>query len=300
MLATYVIGLREGFEAALIVSILVAYLVRSGQRGAVRQAWWGVAAAVALSILLGLALSFVDTALSDTAAVAFAGAMSLVAVGLITWMIFWMAARARRIRAHLHGELDRAMAASGIAVAAVAFTAVAREGLETALFLWTGIRSSGATAAPVVGALLGLATAVVIGVLMYRGAIRLNLGRLFLWTGAVLVIVAAGVLRYGVHEFQELGWLPGEHSYAFDLSGTISPDGPLGVILRGLVNLTPTMTWLELGAWAAYLVITMAVFFRVALRGSRQGGSARKATERSGAPATAPTLSGAGSPGTGA
>ena len=296
MLGTYVIGLREGFEAALIVAILVAYLVRSGQRGAVRQAWLGVGAAVALSVLLGLGLSFVDEALSDTAATAFAGIMSLVAVGLITWMIFWMASRGRRIRDHLHGELDKALAASGIAVAAVAFAAVTREGVETALFLWAGIRSSGATAAPVIGALLGLATAVVIGVLLYRGAIRLNMAKLFLWTGIALVIVAAGVLRYAVHEFQELGWLPGEDAHAFDVSATISPDGPVGVILRGLFNLTPTMTWLELAAWAAYLVIVMAAFLAVALRRP----PATRGTAGSDVGAAAPTLSGAGSPGTGA
>jgi high-affinity iron transporter len=225
MFANYLIGLREGFEAALIVAILVAYLVKTGDRPAVRMAWLGVGVAVAMSVGVGLLLTFVNEALSDTAATAFAGAMSLLAVGLITWMVFWMASRAKGIKQHLHGEVDRALAASGVAVAAVAFAAVTREGVETALFLWAGIRSSGTTIAPLVGAILGLATAVLLGVLMYRGAIRLNMARLFLWTGAALIVVAGGVLRYAVAEFQELGWLPGEHNTAFDLSAAIPPDG---------------------------------------------------------------------------
>jgi high-affinity iron transporter len=263
MFANYLIGLREGFEAALIVAILVAYLVKTGDRPAVRMAWLGVGVAVAMSVGVGLLLTFVNEALSDTAATAFAGAMSLLAVGLITWMVFWMASRAKGIKQHLHGEVDRALAASGVAVAAVAFAAVTREGVETALFLWAGIRSSGTTIAPLVGAILGLATAVLLGVLMYRGAIRLNMARLFLWTGAALIVVAGGVLRYAVAEFQELGWLPGEHNTAFDLSAAIPPDGIVGTIIRGTVNLTPTMNWLEVVAWILYVVPTLVIFFRV-------------------------------------
>jgi high-affinity iron transporter len=270
MFANYLIGLREGFEAALIVAILVAYLVRSGDRRAVRLAWLGVGVAVAVSVAVGLLLTLIDEALSEQAATAFAGAMSLVAVGLITWMVFWMAARAKGIKQHLHGEMDRALAASGVAIAAVAFAAVTREGVETALFLWAGIRSSGSTATPVLGAVLGLATAVLLGVLMYRGAIRLNMARLFTWTGAALIVVAGGVLRYAVAEFQELGWLPGEDSTAFDLSGVIAPDGVVGTIIRGTVNLTPTMNWLEVFVWLLYVVPTLVIFFSVISRRRRE------------------------------
>ena len=260
MLSNYLIGLREGLEAALIVAILVAYLVRTGNTWALRRVWIGVGVAVVLSLALGAVLVAVDESLSERAAEAFAGTMSLVAVGLITWMVFWMATRARGIRDHLHGEVDRALASSTIAVAVVAFVAVAREGLETALFLWAGIRSTDEAAISVLGALLGLATAVVIGVLVYRGAVRLNMGRLFTWTGAALIIVAGGVLRYAVHEFQELGWLPGEDDIAIDVSGTFAPDGVVATLVRGLVNLKPVMSWLEVIVWLAYVIPTLILF----------------------------------------
>jgi high-affinity iron transporter len=262
------------------VAILVAYVVRTGNQSALRRIWIGVGLAIGLSIVLGAVLIAVDESLSEKAAEAFAGIMSLLAVGLITWMVFWMATRARGIRGHLHGELDRALESSAIAVALVAFVAVAREGLETALFLWAGIRSTDDASASVLGAFLGLATAVVIGVLVYRGAVRLNMARLFTWTGAALVIVAGGVLRYAVHEFQELGWLPGEDAIAVDVSDTFAPDGVVATLVRGLVNLTPVMSWLEVVVWLAYVIPTLAAFFWVIRRrdsGVKQSSTAASA-----------------------
>ncbi len=269
MFANYLIGLREGLEAALIVAILVAYLVKTNNSHALGRLWIGVAAAIGISIALGVVLIFVDESLSERAAEAFAGVTSLLAVGLITWMIFWMAFHARHIKAHLHGEVDKALKTSVAAVALVAFLAVIREGLETALFLYAGVQSSGETTEPLIGAVLGLATALALGVLMYRGAVKLNLGALFKWTGAALVIVAGGVLRYAVHEFQELDRLPGEDSVAIDVSSTIAPDSVLGTLIRGLVNLTPTMTWLEVIIWLAYVVPTLILFFWVIGRKSK-------------------------------
>jgi high-affinity iron transporter len=183
-------------------------------------------------------------------------------------MVFWMASRAKGISGHLKGEVDRALETSAVAVAMVAFVAVVREGAETALFLWAGINAAGSTAAPLIGALLGLATAVVLGIVVYRGAVRLNMHKLFMWTGALLIIVAGGVLRYAVHEFQEIGWLPGEDNVAIDVSGTFSPDGVPATLVRGMVNLTPTMTWLEVIAWVLYVSITLVLFFRVIRRNS--------------------------------
>jgi high-affinity iron transporter len=266
MFSSFLIGLREGLEAALIVAILVAYLVRTDNGHALRRLWIGVGAAIGLSILLGLGLTFASEELGDTAAEAFAGITSLIAVGLITWMIFWMALNARHIRARLHGELDRALATSAVAVTMVAFFAVIREGLETAIFLWAGIRASGEGSASVVGAILGLAAAVVLGVLMYQGAVRLNLAALFTWTGALLVLVAGGILRYAVHEFQEVGWLPGEGSVAIDVSSTFPPDGVPATMVRGLLSLSPTMTWLEVIVWFAYVIPTLIAFFLVIRR----------------------------------
>ena len=266
MFPSFLIGLREGLEAALIVAILVAYLVKTSNGHALSRLWMGVGAAIGLSVLLGLAMTFVSEELSEEAAEAFAGITSLLAVGLITWMIFWMATNARHIRAHLHGEMDRALKTSTVAVAMVAFFAVIREGLETAIFLWAGIRSSGEATTAVIGALLGLATAVVLGFLMYRGAVRLNLTALFTWTGALLVIVAGGILRYAVHEFQELGWLPGEDAIAFDVTSTFPADGVAATLVRGLFSITPSMTWLEVAVWLAYVIPTLIAFVWVIRR----------------------------------
>jgi high-affinity iron transporter len=183
-------------------------------------------------------------------------------------MVFWMASRAKGISTHLRGEVDRALETSAVAVAMVAFVAVVREGAETALFLWAGINSAGTTAGPLIGALLGLATAIVLGFIVYRGAVKLNMHKLFMWTGALLIVVAGGVLRYAVHEFQEIGWLPGADNVAFDISGTFPADGVPATLVRGLVNLTPTMTWLEVVAWVLYVSITLLLFFRVIRRGT--------------------------------
>ena len=266
MVANFLIGLREGLEAALVVAILVAYLVRIDQRQFLSRIWAGVGAAIGLSVLAVIALQVTGQALSDAAAEAFAGFMSLLAVALITWMILWMARHARTLKAHLHGEVDNALARSSWALVLVAFFAVGREGLETALFLWTGMRSTGGGALPLLGAFLGLATAVALGIVIYRGALRLNLSRLFFWTGIGLIVIAAGVLRYGVHELQEVGLLPGKGEYVLDVTGVINPDGVVASLLRTVFNVVPTMTALELLAWGGYLVIVLAIFLVVIRR----------------------------------
>ena len=270
MFANYMIGLREGLEAALIIAILVAYLVKLDQREALPRLWAGVLLALGLSVVFGALLTFTGASLSDEAQENFAGLMSLAAVGLITWMIFWMAYHARHINGHLQGEVDKALAKSSWAIAIVAFIAVAREGLETALFLFAGAQSSGESGAtPVLGALLGIATAVVIGLLLYRGALKLNLAALFTWTGALLVVIAAGVLRYGVHELQETGVLPGKDNYVLDLTGSVDPAGLLASLVRAFFNVVPAMTALEIIAWALYIVIVLPLFFWVIRRNKR-------------------------------
>ena len=266
MLANYLIGLREGLEAALIVAILVAYLVKLDRREVLPRLWAGVGAAAGVSVVAALLLQFASESLSEKAAEAFAGIMSLFAVALITWMIFWMAKHARQLKSHLHGEVDRSLETGTWALAIVAFLAVVREGLETALFLWTGITAVGGASTAVTGALLGLVTAVIIGFVVYRGMVRLNMSRLFTWTGAALVIVAAGILTYAVHEFQELGWLPGEDATAFDVSATIAPDSFAGTVLRGAVNFRPVMNWVEVFFWLAYVIPTMFLYLRVVYR----------------------------------
>jgi high-affinity iron transporter len=260
--ANALIGLREGLEASLLVAILAAYMVRSGRRNHLTALFIGVAAAIALSLLTGAALSFTSRSLASTAQEAFGGFASLVAVTLVTWMVFWMRRASRGLRAELHGQADRALAAGAAALAVVGFAVVGREGLETALFLWSATRVSGTTVAPLVGAAAGLAVAVLLGWLFYRGALRLNLARFFRLTGVALVVVAAGVLAYGVHDLQEAGILPGSEVLAFDVSAAIPPGSWYGSLLKGTVGFTPQVTWLQLVAWVAYLVPVLTLFLR--------------------------------------
>src|SRR5665811_1797815 len=249
----------------------VAYLVRSGRRQLLPQVWAGVGGAVAVSIGFGALLTLGPSRLTDRAEEAVAGVLSILAVALVTWMVFWMARTARYLKAGLHARLDGALAAGGWGVLVVAFLAVAREGLETALFLWaaagaTGASgatgSAGATGSLLLGASLGLATAVVLGWAVYRGAVSLNLGVFFRWTGLFLIAIAAGVLAYGVHELQEAGVLAWGTAAAFDVSGVISATSALGSLLKGLLNFTPTPTWGQVVAWVAYLVPTAVLYLR--------------------------------------
>lgn len=275
MLANYLIGLREGLEAALVVSILVAYLVRIERRDLLPALWTGVAVATGTSLAFGALLTWGPSRLTFEAQEAIGGTLSIVAVGLITWMIFWMGKMARHLKADLHHKLDDAIAAGRVAVITMALLAVGREGLETALFLWAGAQATGRTTAPLLGAALGLLTAIGIGWLMYRGAIRIDLRRFFAWTGVFLVVVAAGVLAYGVHDLQEAGILPGAGALAFDVSSTIPPTSWYGVLLKGIFNFSPATTWLEAIVWTAYLVPTMVLFVRMAWAGPP---AARKTT----------------------
>ena len=262
MFANFLIGLREGLEAALVVSILIAYLVKSARRDRTPPIWLGVTAAVVLSVAFGALLTFTSSQLSFRAQEAFGGTLSIIAVGFVTWMIFWMRRTARTLSRELRGRVDTALAASGAALAVTAFLAVGREGLETSLFIWSAAQATGQTTDPLLGATLGLLTAVVLGYLFYRGALKINLSRFFTWTGAALIVVAAGVLAYGVHDLQEAALLPGLNSLAFDVSGTIRPDSWLGTLLRGTINFTPQTTWLQAAAWLLYVVPVGWLFLR--------------------------------------
>lgn len=266
MLANYLIGLREGLEASLVVSILIAYLVKTNRRHLLVRIWTGVAIAVGVSLAFGFALFFGPKGLTFEAQEAIGGTLSIIAVGLVTWMIFWMARTARTLSSELRGAVDEAADGKWWALVMVAVLAVGREGLETALFLWStteaATRDSAATWEPLAGAGLGIATAVVIGYLLYRGAVSINLTVFFTWTGAFLIIVAGGVLAYGIHDLQEAGILPGLHTLAWDVSDTIEPSSWIGTLLKGTFNFSPQTTILEAIAWTVYVVTVMTLFFR--------------------------------------
>ncbi len=266
MLANYLIGLREGLEAALVVSILVAYLVKSDRRHLLPRIWLGVGFAAAVALGFGFALFYGPRGLTFEAQEAIGGTLSILAVGLVTWMIFWMAKAARTLSTELRGQVDAAAEGPWWGLVLVAVLAVGREGLETALFIWSATeaatRDSGATWQPLLGAGLGIATAIVLGYLIYRGAISINLSKFFTWTGGFLVVVAAGVLAYGVHDLQEAGILPGLHTLAWDVSELIPPSSWYGTLLKGIFNFSPATTVLEAVVWFAYLVPVMFLFLR--------------------------------------
>ncbi len=260
MFANFLIGLREGLEAALVVGILVAYLVKSGRRDLLPLVWAGVGLAIGISLAAGAALTYGPRGLSFEAQEAIGGILSIVAVAFVTWMIFWMARTSKGLKGELEGRMDTAIGKGGWSIALVAVLAVGREGLETALFLWAAAKATGSTTQPLAGAGLGLVTAVALGVLVYRGAVRMNLAKFFKWTGGALVFVAAGVLSYGVHDLQEAGILPGLDSIAFDVSSTVPPSSWYGTLLKGTINFSPRTTWLEAIVWLLYVGIVLPLF----------------------------------------
>ncbi|QXC61603.1 FTR1 family protein [Aquihabitans sp. G128] len=260
MLANYLIGLREGLEAALVVCILVAYLVKTERRDLLPRIWVGVAIAVSISVAFGALLTYGPKGLSFEAQEIIGGTLSIIAVAFVTWMIFWMSRTARSLKGELEARLDLAAGAGAGALVLVAMLAVGREGLETALFLWAAAQATGSTSQPLLGALLGLGSAVVLGVLIYRGAVKLDLGKFFTWTGGFLVLVAAGVLAYGIHDLQEGGVLPGVNSLAFDFSAQIPPSSWYATVLRGTINFTPATTWLQALVWTLYVVPVLSLF----------------------------------------
>lgn len=266
LLANFLIGLREGLEAALVVGILIAYVVKIRRRDVLKRIWLGVALAVLVSLSLGAILTFGTYGLSFEAQEAIGGSLSIIATIFVTWMVFWMLRTSKNLKHHLQHDVDQHLEGAGWGLVLVAFLAVGREGIETALFIWAAVQATGSTTLPLVGAALGIVVAVLLGWLINRGLVRINLSKFFAWSGAVLIVVAGGVLSYGVHDLQEAGILPGLHSLAFDVSAAIPPDSWYGTLLKGTVNFSPATTWFEAAAWVLYVVPTMIVFLRSVAR----------------------------------
>lgn len=275
MLSNALIGLREGLEAALVVSILVAFLVRSDRREALPKVWAGVAVAVALSVAVGALLTFTSNSMSFEAQEAFGGGMSIVAVGFVTWMIFWMRRTARALSGELRDKLEQALQIGSWAVVLMAFLAVGREGLETAVFFWAAAQATGETTQPLVGFLIGIAVAVALAYLIYRGAVRLNMAKFFKVTGILLIFVAAGILAYGMHDLQEANILPGLNTLAFDISAAVPADSWYGTLLKGIFNLSPQTTVVEATVWVLYVGIVLTLFL---LPGRARSASTASAT----------------------
>jgi high-affinity iron transporter len=295
VLATFLIGLREGLEAALVVGILVAYISRIGRKDVLPRLWLGVILAIVLALGIGAVLTFGQYAMTFQGQEILGGTMSLLTVGMVTWMIFWMQRSARNMKKSLEGEIDLALAKGGLwGLVIIGFVSVAREGVESALLLWSMTQSFGSSPFVLTGAVLGYGIAAVAGWMLAKGAVKLDLRRFFAWTGGFLVIVAAGVLAYAIKDLQEAGVLVGPFTalapvtadgtvavglsgfpfgWAFDVTGAIPPGSVLATVLQATVGFMPQMSWIQVIAWAAYIAI-VGFFF---VRGLRAPARARKA-----------------------
>jgi high-affinity iron transporter len=260
VIPTFVIGLREGVEAALIVGIVAAFLKRTASSRDMRWMWLGVIVAAVLCLIGGIALHVFDRSLPQRQQEAFETVVGLVAVGTVTWMIVWTKRHAREMKSHLEERASSALAeGTAFALVGMAFFAVLREGLETAVFLLAAFQSASAPLAAGMGVVLGVATAVFLGFLIYRGGTRLNYARFFRITGLVLVFVAGGILAYAVHSAHEAGWINVLQARAVDLRWLVAPGTVRASLLTGMLGLQPEPTVAEALVWLAY-VIPMTIY----------------------------------------
>ena len=278
-----------------MVSILLAALRKTAppeagnRRTLTAPVWLGVLGAVMVAGSFAAVLSFSTSALSSRAQDAAGGLLSVLAVGLVTSMVFWMRRTAAGLSAQLRGDVQRAAAIGAGVLTVTAFLAVGREGLETTLFLWTAVKASGQTISPLTGAALGLAAAVVLCWLLYRRAVRLNIGVFFNRTAIALIVIAAGVLSYGLGDLQDAGLLSGPRWVAFDLTAHVDPNSWWVSIVTGVTELSPKMTVLQVVAWAVYLAVVIPLFVH----------AGRAATATRTATGTAPGAAPAAGPATG-
>lgn len=256
MLATFVIGLREGVEAALIVGIVAAFLANRGQRQALRAMWLGVVAAVLVCVAVGIGLNVLAANLPQAGQEGLETVVAAIAVAMVTYMIIWMRRHSRGLKRDLEGAASSALArGSAWALVAMAFLAVVREGFETSVFLLAAFQSSTDPAAAGIGALLGLLVAVAIGLGIYRGGVRLNLSRFFRVTGLVLVLVAAGLVMSALHTAHEAGWLNAGQTSALDLSWLVRPGSVQASLLTGVLGWRPHPVVVEVAGWLVYLIV---------------------------------------------
>lgn len=274
MAGAFLVTLREGLEAALIISIILAYLARTGNRRYFVNIWVGAGAAVVVSLAAGAGLYWTVGSLSGRAEAIFEGIAMFIAVAVLTYMVVWVKRQAVNIKMHLEARVGSAVATgSALAMVSLAFVVVVREGIETVLFM-LGILTSTTVGAATIGGFLGLVVAVAVGYVGYKESRRLNLGVFFNVTGTLLIFFAAGLLAHGIHEFQEAGLLPVMVEHVWDMNGFLNEKEGLGNFLRTLFGYNGNPALLEVTLYSTYLAVALGYFFGVGrLTGRRIAGS---------------------------
>lgn len=257
MLPTFVIGLREGLEAALIVGIVAAFLRQQGRKDLLRWVYVGVGVAVLLCLAVGIAIKVASGNLPQRQQEGLETVVGLVAVAMVTYMVVWMKQHSRELKGQLEGMAAKAMdghSGAGRAMVLMAFLAVMREGFETVVFLLAAFNESDHPATAAGGAILGIAVAVVLGYGIYRGGVSINLSKFFRATGLVLVLVAAGLVVSALHTAHEAGWVSFGQGSTVDLSGLVAPGSVHASLLTGMLGVQPKPVVLEVAGWLAYLI----------------------------------------------
>jgi high-affinity iron transporter len=264
MLSSLLITLREGLEAALIIGIILAYLSTTNNRQGFKPVWTGTAVAVFVSLIAGVVLYLTVGSLEGKAEEIFEGIAMWTAVGVLTWMIFWMRKQAINIKGHLHDQIQSALGGgSELGLFGLAFVAVVREGIETVLFLFAATRVTESAILSVAGGILGLGIAVAIGYSIYKGTSKLNLRAFFNVTGLLLVLFAAGLLAHGIHEFHEAGLIPPVIAHVWDIDRILPESSVFGRFLTAIFGYNANPSLVEVLAYVGYLGITLTSYFRL-------------------------------------
>jgi len=272
MLSALLITFREGLEAALIIGIILAYLVSTGNRDRFKPIWIGTTLAVVVSLVAGAVIYFSAGQLEGSGEEIFEGIATLTAAGVLTWMIFWMRKQAINIKGHLHAQIQSALGSgSTLGLLGIAFVAVVREGIETVLFLFAAVKVSESAVASVVGGILGLAIAVAVGYSIYKGTSRLNLGTFFKVTGLLLILFAAGLLAHGIHEFQEAGIIPVVIEHVWDINHVLPEASVIGQFFTAIFGYNANPSLLEVIAYSAFLGLTLISYFYPSMRKQNGG-----------------------------
>jgi len=272
MLSALLITFREGLEAVLIIGIILAYLVNTGNRDRFKPVWIGTGLAVIVSLVAGAVIYVSTGQLEGRGEQIFEGIATLTAAGVLTWMIFWMRKLAINIKGHLHSQIQSALGSgSTLGLFGIAFVAVVREGIETVLFLFAAVRVSESAILSAAGGILGLVIAVAVGYSLYKGTSKLNLSTFFKVTGVLLILFAAGLLAYGIHELQEAGIIPIVIEHVWDINHVLPEASAFGQFFTAIFGYNANPSLLEVIAYSVFLGFTLVSYFYPSMRKQNGG-----------------------------